>query len=399
MRSLLLLFTLLAGSSYTVPAHAGRMEIGMQDDNAVVYQYSNRELALQQFVDMGGTTVRINVVHPYGTKNLNDTSASAVNAGLDAYDNALAALHAHNLRPQLTLVWSEQQDPAKFARWAQNLARHFGSSVPRYSIGNEPNLEISIGRSCNAAGQRALVSRFPTQFVPSGRSYKARTLTRQKYLNLSTACARYARGVVYGKIVKAVSRALHSVNPKLQILAGETSSQPGLDWFVRGVTAKNLKEIAGWAHHPFQNRDLTPAKEPYDTWGMGNLDKVKQVVKLPLYLTEFGYPHPNSSMDKYAYGRRLKPQEVAKADVAAWKVAKKSGARLMLQYQWFLKPPFRTEYWETALLNHDDGSLTPAYLALQKLILGWYPQPAATPTPTATAVATETATPTPTPTP
>ena len=393
MRSLILLASLLASSSYTIPAHAGRMEVGMQDDNAIVYQYSNRELALQQFVDMGGTSVRINFVHPYGKKDLNGTDAADVQPDLGAYDGAIAAVRAHNLRPQLTLVWSEQRDPAKFATWAANVARHFGDSVGRYSIGNEPNLEIAIGHSCNAAGQQALVRRFPTQVIRSGRHYVAKTLTKKNTLSLSTACARYARGVVYGKIVKAVTRALHGVDSGLQVLAGETSSQPGFDWFVRGVTMKNLKGVAGWAHHPFQNRDLTPAKEPLDTWGLGNLKKVKKVMPLPLYFTEFGYPHPNSSMDKYAYGRRLKPQEVAKADVAAWKVAKKAGAKEMLQYQWFLKPSFRHEYWETALLDHDDGSLTPAYRALQKLILGWYPQPSATPTATVTAGPTATSTP------
>ena len=75
-------------------------------------------------------------------------------------------------------------------------------------------------------------------------------------------------------------------------------------------------------------------------------------------------------MDKRVLGYRVKPEQIAKALPVAWSLAG-AGARQMLQYQWYVKPPWRTEYWETALLEKDDGSTTPAYRALRRLIRSW----------------------------
>ena len=63
--------------------------------------------------------------------------------------------------------------------------------------------------------------------------------------------------------------------------------------------------------------------------------------------------------------------EVARAYVQAWQLARRAGVKEMLQYQWFRKPPWRHEYWETALNAVDDGSTTPAYRALKRLVSSW----------------------------
>jgi hypothetical protein len=188
-------------------------------------------------------------------------------------------------------------------------------------------------------------------------------------MNLKTGCERYERGKRYRPVVIRTARAIRSANPDAEILAGETSAQPGLEWFIRGLQPRSLG-VDGYAHHPFQLHDLTPGREA-NGWGVGNMTQLKHLIGLPLYFTEFGYPHPHSSMDKRTMGRRLKWSEVAGALTKAWSIAHAKGAREMMQYQWFVKPPWRHEYWETALLNKDDGRTTPAYRALRRLVLSW----------------------------
>jgi hypothetical protein len=368
VRSLILSFGLLLAAS--VPAHAA-MEVGMQDDATIVYGYADRELALKQFTEMGGTNVRISFEHKRGSKYVNDFRPESSRPLLISYDSAIRAVLDHGLEPQLTLVWHKQQNPTKFARWAYNVVQHFGDDVTRYSITNEPDLLLEVGGKCNAAGQRRFVRRFPGLMVRRGKTFRAKVMTQKRTMNLQVACFRYWRGRLYTKIVNDVARSIHEASPDAEVLAGETSAQPGMDWFMRGVRPSRLRGVIGWAHHPFQLHDLTPGKEPPGTWGVGQIPKLKKIVRMPLYFTEFGYPHPNSSMDKRAYGRRLRQGEVARVLVNAWKVAKRAGAREMLQFQWFLKPKFRHEYWETAIMDHDDGDTTPAYRALKRWVLSW----------------------------
>jgi hypothetical protein len=210
--------------------------------------------------------------------------------------------------------------------------------------------------------------KFPHQIAyPPGQKPRAKVLTKPGTVNLARACEKFKRGLIYKHFVHDATDRIHRASPKAQVLAGETSAQPGLEWFVRGAQPARMKHIAGWAHHPFQLHDLTPGR-PSVGWGVGNLARLKRLIHLPLYFTEFGYPHPNSSMDKRAFGRRLKPKEVANALVHAWSIVKRGGARQMLQYQWYRKPAYAEGYWETSLLNRPDGKTTPAYRALRKLV-------------------------------
>lgn len=372
MRFLALPILLLTAVLTALSASPARgMDIAMQDDQTIVHLAWNRELALDQFEAMGGTHVRINIDHKREKKFEND-----LNFGLRypmfLYDQAVEVVRQRDMDVQLTLIWNRREDPAYVGAWMGNIARHFGKKVNRYSILNEPDLSLPLDGRCNGKGQRKLMRKYPSKMIFSHGRFVAKSITVKGGDNIpmATACRQYWRGQQYRGIVNAAAKQIKKANPRAQVLAGETSALAGLEWFIRGVYVKPLKNVDGWAHHPFQLRDLTPAKKA-DGWGVGNLKQFQKMVKLPLYLTEFGYPHPNSTMDRRVFGRRLTFQEVGTALPKAWQVAKDAGVKEMLQYQWYEKPPERTEYWDTAINNTDDGSVTPAYRALKSLIAGW----------------------------
>jgi hypothetical protein len=363
-----ILFVVLACAGSTAPAQA--FDIAMQDDQTILHGRWNRELALDQFEAIGGTYVRLNIDHKRDRKYDNDLHYG-LRTPMSAYDNAVEAVRRRGMDVQFTLIWNRRLDPAFVAAWMGNIARHFGKKVNRYSVLNEPDLSLPLDGRCNGKGQRALMRKYPKNVVFAYGAWRAKgVLVKGHNVSLATACRQYWRGQQYRTIFNAASEAIHKANPDAQVLAGETSALAGLEWFVRGVYVKKLKGADGWAHHPFQLRDLTPDKRA-NGWGIGNLREFRKRVKLPLYLTEFGYPHPNSTMDKRVFGRRLKPSEVAQALPLAWQTAKDAGAKEMLQYQWYVKPPGRNEYWDTSINNTDDGSTTPAYKALKKLLLSW----------------------------
>lgn len=365
MRRLLLVLAL--GFVAASPARA--MEIGMQDDGTIVHGYSDRALALKQFKAMGGTSIRINIEHRRNRRYDEDTTARAVRYSIRLYDSAVDTVLAAGLKPQLTLIWRGNLDPDLVAEWMATMAERYEGRVGRFSILNEPDLYLRAGGRCDRRGLLRFRRRFPGRtFVYRG-AWRASDPTLPNGLNMQLACRKYQRGLTYRRIVARAAPEIYDAVPDAQVLAGETSGQVGLHWFTQAARARRMK-VDGWAHHPFQFKTLTPQR-PAQNWGIGNLPRIKRLVGMPLYLTEFGYPHPRSSMDRRVFGRRLTPREVARALPAAWRVARRAGVRQMLQFQWYVKPKWRTDYWETALLDKDDGKLTPAYRALRSLVLGW----------------------------
>lgn len=363
-----LALTIFALLAWAAPAQA--IDVAMQDDQIMVHGQYDRDLALDQFEAMGGTHVRINVQHKE-QKRFQDQINFGLKYPMKQFDAAVDAVTERGLEVQMTLVWNRRLDPAFQAAWMGNIAKHFGNDVNRYSVLNEPDVSIPTDGTCNGKGQRALAERYPGKMIESrGRLVAKGVLVKGKNVTLETACRQFLRGQQYRTIFNPAAKAIKKANPRAEVLAGETSAKPGLEWFIRGAQLKPLKRVDGWAHHPFQLRDLTPQKRA-NGWGIGNLKQFIRMVKLPVYVTEFGYPHPNSTMDKRVFGRRLTYKEIAKVLPKAWQVARRSGVKQMLQYQWYRKPPGRNEYWETALNITDDGTTTPAYKALQKLILSW----------------------------
>lgn len=365
--SRLLLFIVLMLALCVAPARAA-MEVGMADDNVVVYNYfGSRSQALDQFVAMGGTHVRMNLQHERNSASQNKLGVDGARPAISYYDAAVEDIVAHGLEPQITLTWHHQSNPRRLAKWVYHLVEHFGGDVRRYSVFNEPDLLLDA--DCGARREARFSHRFASNLIPGKHGLRAQVLTRTNGMPLQLACSKYHRGRLYRRLMAYVVPAIHAGNPDAQVLAGETSAQPGLDWFVHGADPQHLG-VDGWAHHGYQLRDLTPGR-PTGVWGIGNLDLLRSIIKMPIYLTEFGYPHPHSSMDKRVFGHRLSQQQVANALTLAWKLAHRAGVKEMLQYQWFIKPRWRIEFWETALNNHPASRPTPAYTALKTLIRRW----------------------------
>lgn len=371
-----LLCAVLATLTLAVPASA-EMEVGMQDDNAVLHDYSDRLKALQQFKAMGGTNVRINVEHLSKTRFQKRVEAknSLLNK-LGLYDDAVNAILNTGLRPQLTLVWRPEHknpDPIRVGKWMHNVAAHFRGRVSRFSIFNEPDLYLYGGGACDAKGLARFLRRNPGQTFTWHRRARAYDATvpqpRTKGMNAKIACLRYERGRLYRQYVDFASPSIRRAVPRAQILGGETSGQVGLAWFMKSARPRTM-DVDGWAHHPFQLHDLTPTRKAR-SWGISRTPQIKRLIGLPLYFTEFGYAHPHSSMDKRVLGRRATPGQIAKALPAAWRIARRYHIKQMLQYQWYIKPKWRKEFWETALLDKVNGRLTPAYRALRKYIASW----------------------------
>lgn len=377
MRSLLLSLTcLLAAVAAAAPQPAAALDIGMQDDQTILFGHADRDLALNQFAAMGGTHVRMNVEHKRLPRYRNSIMYG-LRAPMKLYDNAVREVTRRGMEVQLTLVWNRRENPAVVAAWMGNIAEHFGSRVNRYSVLNEPDLSIPLSGGCEGEARTALRKRYPKKMVYAYGEWRARgVLVKGRNVSLAQACRQFDRGKQYRQIFNAAARAIHEANPDATVLAGETSALPGLEWFVRGTRLKGgLKGIDGWAHHPFQLQTPRALKvhKPYNGWSISQLPKVKRLFRVPVYLTEFGFPAPNSSMDKRTIGRRVKPREVKKALVESWRLARKHNVRQVLQYQWFRKPPWRKEYWETALNVDDDGRTTGAYRALKQLVSSWTP--------------------------
>ena len=352
-------------------ASAREMEVAMQDDLTILNTEHDRDLALIQFSGMGGTHVRMTIEHSRERKARRDTRFADGSSRLPVrfYDEAVDRVLEFGLVPEITLFWRNEANPKRLSAWMGNVARHFGGRVNRYSIHNEPDLYLPEPR-CNAARQQALASAFPGRMTREAGELVAKVKTRPGFVSLKRACQRYQRGRQYKRLFGPSARAVRKANRGVEILAGETSPVRGVDWFFIGAQARKLN-ADGWAHHPFQFQNLNPSK-PTESWGIGNLRLLKRTVRMPVYLTEFGYPRPNSSMDRREYGRRLSEDEVARAYVKAWQVARRAGARQMLHFQWFVKrKPIRGEFWDTALNGKDDGTYTPMYRALRRLILSW----------------------------
>jgi hypothetical protein len=345
------------------PSGAAGMEIAMQDDLTILNVGNDRNLALTQFQAMGGTTVRMTVDHDRSSGNATDFAARLPTS---RYDRAIAAVRAFGLKPQITLFWKGEKDPQKLATWMHTVAAHFGGKVNRYSVYNEPDLYLRGAQPCTKALQLQMASEFPRLIHRVGSKYRADVATRGGTVPLRRACQRYERGLQYKKVFEAAAPAIRSANVGTQVLAGETSALRGLDWFFKGSDARNL-DADGWAHHPFQFTDLTPTK-PANNWGIGNLALLKRTLRMPIYLTEFAYPRPNGRMDAKLYGHHITMDQYTKALTQAWFVAQRGGAKEMLQFLWFRKKNPTASDWDTSIMGFDDGSVTPAYTALQGLI-------------------------------
>jgi hypothetical protein len=408
----------------SLAAPASAMEVSMQDDQAIVYQWHDRPLALRQFRAIGGTHVRINVMHRRGpARGPDDLAAGALEHPLVEYDAAIKAINDAGLTAQLTLVWYGQSDPATTAAWMEAAARHFAPVVDRYSVLNEPDLTIPVADECDPTAIRRLISEGTlevtyamvrrksylrkrvrirrrgkvfriwrplyrrevrwvirdgraTTSVRRIRRYRwvkrrvavARTQqsTREEQtLSLREGCRSVIRGRRYRAVFQAAAPAIRRADPGAQILAGETSPIAGFDLFAHQALPL---EADGWAHHPYQ-WDLSPER-PTGGFGIGDTPRIAALVGMPLYYTEFGYPRPGSDWEKQRFDGEFTESRIAEALPRAWQFALRSGVRQMNQFGWFSPAAHWDGYWDTALLPSDDGDTPPVFHTMSLQLSG-----------------------------
>lgn len=372
-----------------------------QDDGTVVCRWHDRGRVLTQMRDAGFSHVRINLIHAPGADGVG-LMACAFPATLDDYDRAVDAVRAAGLIPQMTFVWSGATDPGAIASWMGEMAAHFAPRVQRFSVLNEPDLSLPAADTCDpetvdqlvsvglldvatvmrrvrirVKGHRYRVVRSPSlhRFVLARvRAYRwARRPVRviqqrnamesESVTTVRQGCLRLQRGRLYNEIFTAAEPAIRAAAPGAQVLAGETSPVAGVDIFIEHALPLRAD---GWAHHCYQ-WDLTPDRGT-GGFGIGDTPRVQALVGMPLYLTECGYPSPDSEWNQTRYDGFFTHDNLTAAYPAMWQYAKDQGVREMSQFGWCQSPP---GHWDTSLMAGESCDEGPEYRALQSLITGW----------------------------
>jgi hypothetical protein len=247
--------------------------------------------------------------------------------GYGRYDDAVNAIRAAGLHPQMTIMgtprystqWDQtlsptSNDPRQWQTFSNEVAQHFKGRVHRYSIDNEPNIDAFLkGSSANP--------------VAGGRQY--RNIYR------------------YGRM------GVKSVDPGAQVMIGELAPSHGAKQFMQGLLGGKALRTEGFAYHPYDQPGvkMRNGRNPYSLWDIDTLGDLQATLKryqrqgklqtaqggaAPLYLTEFGRFRGGQNLDD-ARMRQL---------ARAYAQAKQAGAKQFLQYQLLPSTP------------HPDGSWT-----------------------------------------
>jgi hypothetical protein len=275
------------------------------------------------------------------------------------YDRAIDAARLHGLEPQVTLTGQApgfatadgrpgyaDPDPALYARFAADAARHFAGRVRRWSIWNEPNWPTSLGPADRAAA-------------------------------------------IYRELYRGGYAAVKAVDPGATVLFGELAPMgrpeaaiPPLE-FLREVTcrtpslapARDCEPLVadGFAHHPYTLRWAPefPGPGPDDVT-TGSLDRLSRTLAalarrralslpdgrgLPVYLTEYGF---------HAESVRIREPLRSRYAVRGFEMAlRHPRVRQVVWYQVFGPPPSRKRQWDTAMLDLD-GRPRPLFHALTR---------------------------------
>jgi len=336
-------------------APARGIEIALDDDPVFVRQdHYSRELAFEQARRLGVSWIR--VVVPWHTVAGGSATRRRPPAGRiydwTVYDGLVGAARAHGVQVEMALAgpapaWAtadgrvgvDRPEPGSFAGFARSAARHFRGLIHRYSIWNEPNHVAWIA---------------PLQAAPT----------------------------VYRRLYAAGWAAIKQVDPRAQVLIGETSphGRPGKVIsplrFLRAVACARCAPLHadGYAHHPYEFADPPERSFPGpDDVTIGSLGRLTSALDrlaaagllstpgghpLPVYLTEFGY---------YRSGpHALAPSTRAAYLVRAFGIAARLYPRVrqILQYLLVAPPPgYPGGQFDTSLLTQT-GVPTPAFKAL-----------------------------------
>jgi hypothetical protein len=338
-RIVLLLACAIAPLATASPASA--FQIGIQDDGAFVSAPPIPRLrALDRAQAIGVTYLRITMAWE-----------SFRNNGWDPYDAAVDEARKRGMTVQLTVTGNPKftaygrgylgyirPSPARFGRWIGQVARHFRGRVRWYSAWNEPNLN--------------------------------------EYLAPQMVRGRFYGHIIYARLVRAAYRAVKRADPQAKLLVGEAapSGQP-LRFIERAARALPGGLTAdGWAHHPYQFVKVPPGR-PQNRYsgGISKINEMKATMRrlarerklrtsagdpLPLFFTEFGYPRPGAYYGFFSEAQRTD------YSLAAFRLAKRAGAQVMVWYQLYsLAGRPRRNRWDTGLMA-PNGTPSSLYVRL-----------------------------------
>lgn len=358
-----LLAPLLVAAALAPPAQA--LELGVQDDAVLLTRaYSDQLTALDRAADMGADRVRVNLQWAY-TMPEAQREASAEPLVVDWQFGELEQLYeaatARGLRLQVTLTgpapaWATARGKVgatsphidDFREFATAAATRFAGRVDRWSTWNEPNWHSRLHPARKAA-----------------RRYAA--LHRAAYGAIKAADP--AAAVLIGELMPGANRSKSTQALKfLRRMACATRS------YRRARPCAPLY-ADGFALHPynFARRPRDARARDKDIVEMGSLSRLTSAldrlaragllrtesgVRMPVYLTEFGY---------FTSGPvRVKPKRHAAWMREAWRIADRN-PRVEQLLQYGLIDPWPAQVtWRTAVMKRD-GTPRPAYYALQAL--------------------------------
>jgi hypothetical protein len=359
-----LICALVTGIDVTGAQAARGMEVAVQDDFAMVLGITKggRSKGLKLAEGLRASWIRANVTWSYvaGKAAKKKKEPKKIVYNWTGYDGLINQAAARGIHVELSLtgpapayatgnhrIGPDRPKAAPFKRFAKAAAEHFGSTVTRYSIWNEPNHR----------GWLAPVS-------------KQAKLYRALYTNGYSA--------------------IKSVSPTAQVFIGETSpysigrhnrNAQGPLRFLRGVTCASSHykrsghcatlKTDGYAHHPYDFQHKPTYRYPgADNVTLGTLgrltsalSKLKKAKLLTtstggvpdLYLTEYGY----LKSGKY----KLSESKRAKYLVQAYGIAQKNRhVKQILQFL-LLQPSRKYHFFDMSLATRT-GKTGTAYKKL-----------------------------------
>jgi hypothetical protein len=360
---------------------ARKMEAAIQDDGIFIFDESfDRERALRAARDLGITHIRMNILWWQAipeSQRTQTTAPSPITYNFARWDEAIARAAAYGIKTQLDLAgdppaWACGSKKVPYecdgflpsiSRWKHfvtAVAQHFAGRVSRYSLWNEPNWYTWLS---------------PHDDAP----------------------------LLYRKLVQTGYKAIKSVNPSAQVVAGELAPhfQPNISTpplqFIREMVCvnKKLKRIPGarrkckgklqfdaFSTHPydFEHKPKFKRENP-DELTIANLDALPELLgelrkkgliktpkkKFPIYLTEYGYMVADNPAVRPR--RQIPESRRQRWIVKAWDIAQKT-PRIKQQIHYTLvSPPAGSPggYFDMGLLT-SSGAPRASYFALQNWI-------------------------------
>jgi hypothetical protein len=352
---------------------AKNMDVTLQDDGVFVSGTTgyDRTTALKQARALGVTRIRASIHWAYilptrQAKSRKVPKRPAYN--WSAYDGLIDAAAAYGLRVDLTLVGVAPAYATKnhrigvnapsarlFGSFAKAAAKHFKGRVNRYSIWNEPNLNLWLAPAAKAPRlYRGLYSA----------AYKAIKRSDRKALVLIGETSPYGiphRAIAPIKFLRAVA----CVN-------GAYKRRKGCKPLVADGYAHHPYDVTHKPSYRFKGRDnATLGSLRNLTGALTRLARAKALYSprrkaLSVYLTEYGYYRAvPRSCSRTNRKRQISDAKDAKYTVQGFKIAQRNPrVRSMLQYGLVHSA---TECFATGIVNRN-GKPTKVYTALKRWV-------------------------------